>query len=302
MSISGFYDVPKVVVGKDNDMKLWPAGKRCAAAGLPNLPGGMMRSHSQPNMALTAPTGWLAHDVKCMRNNERRHQETLRETAKLSASLHSGSWSGLETSLRPSTLAVERVAGGGRTQGARSMRPVSVGAAGSYDPEKHGWHDPRGQMEHTRLTDPPAGMSWAWNMRKARNHIGYGDDGVVNWGDIQTTAVSGDGPDWFVGTRTVPGPLATKDVPVRRHPFVHIDGKQMRVRGKVFQRGDHLDCIETLHETNKVPAREVMDRPPMKVMTDDNKAKYCSLIHGGCQTKHNPFPKSSHATAEGRRQ
>mmetsp|Transcript_67864 Transcript_67864/g.106006 ORF Transcript_67864/g.106006 Transcript_67864/m.106006 type:complete len:300 (-) Transcript_67864:13-912(-) len=299
MSISGFYDVPKVVVGRDNDMRLKPAGKRCAAAGLPNLPGGMMRSHSMPGMALTCPIGWLADDVRRNKEMSRQHQETLRDTSRLSASLHGGSWSGLESSLRPSTVAVERIAGGGRTQGARSMRPHSVGALGAYDPEKHGWHDPRGQMEQTRLTNPAAGMSWAWNMRKARNHIGYGDDGVVNWGDIQTGAVSGDGPDWFVGTRTVPGPFNTKSVPVRRHPFVHIDGKQMRARGKTFQQGNHLDCIETLHETNKVPMKP--ERPAMKVM-DDNKARYCSLMHGGCQTKHNPFPSSGHITSEGRRQ
>jgi hypothetical protein len=156
-------------------------------------------------------------------------------------------------------------------------------------------------MEQTRLNDPSAGMSHAWQMRKARNHIGYGDDGMVNWGDIQTTAVSGDGPDWFVGSRTVPGPFTTKTVPVRRHPFVHIDGKQMRIRGKVFEQGEHLDCIETLHETNKVPMKP--ERPPMKVMHPDaNKAKYCHLMSGGCQTKPNPFPPSRHVSCEGRRQ
>ena len=87
---------------------------------------------------------------------------------------------------------------------------------------------------------------------QARDHIGYGPDGRVTrdpaisstisvvqssvadfhgffrtsgpippcWflsmqEDVQITAVSGENPDWFVGTRTPPGPLTTKKVPVR---------------------------------------------------------------------------------------
>merc|ERR1740138_669124 len=92
----------------------------------------------------------------------------------------------------------------------------SYGDPRAYNHERHGWHDPRGQSETMRLKHPPNEGSWAWHMRKARDHVGYGDDGVVNWGDVQVTAVSGDGPDWFVGTRTVPGPFNTKYVPVRR--------------------------------------------------------------------------------------
>jgi hypothetical protein len=139
-------------------------------------------------------------------------------------------------------------------------------------------------------------------MRKARDHIGYGDDGMVNWGDIQTTAVSGDGPDWFVGSRTVPGPFTTKTVPVRRHPYVNIEGKDMLIRGKTFETGPYLDCIEKLHDYNRVPEPHKMTRPAMKVISDKNKAKYCSLIQGGVQTKANPMPMSNHIVKEGRRQ
>merc|ERR1712151_369600 len=116
---------------------------------------------------------------------------------------------------------------------------------------------------------------------------GYGDDGMVNWGDIQTTAVSGDGPDWFVGSRTVAGPLSTKTVPVRRHPYCNIEGKQMLIRGKTFETGPHLESFEPLHDSNIVPMKP--ERPAMKMCGEENKAKYCSLIHGGVQTKPNPL-------------
>lgn len=305
MSING-YDVPRVTISHENDMTLNPPGKRCAAAGLPNLPGGLMRCHSMPGRALTCPSGWLAEEKRRNHEQSAQHKETMRATSSLSASMHNGSWSELHSTIRPSTVALERCAGGGRSQGARSMRPMSQGAMSysSYNPEKHGWHDPRGQMEQTRLNDPYQGKSWAWTMRKAKDHIGYGDSGNIGWGDVQSTAVSGDGPDWFVGTRTVPGPQSTKTVPVRRCPFVHIEGQIMRARGKKYQQGPHLNTHETMHETNKVP-----DNPKRKVkddlayaMRDINRAKSCNLMHGGCQTKPENLPLSRHVTQEGRTQ
>lgn len=179
---------------------------------------------------------------------------------------------------------------------------MSTGAMGysTYNPEKHGWHDPRGQMEHTRLCDPPQGRSWAWDMRKSRNHIGYGN-GMIEWGDVQCTAVSGDGPDWFVGTKTNPGPFTTKTVPVRRCPHVHIEGKDMRIRGKTYDHPENLQIVETMHETNHPP-----DKPKRKAKHDPmytaNRARGCSLIHGGCQTKPDPMPLSRHVCREGRTQ
>lgn len=262
-----------------------------------------MRCHSMPGRALTCPSGWLADELQRSRHRGTQHQETLRATSSLSASLHDGSWGELSGTLRPNSCAVERIPGGGRTQGARTMRPLTEGSMsyGEYNPAKHGWHDPRGQMEHTRLCDPPAGRSWAWTMRKARDHIGYGDDGMVNWGDTQGTAISGDGPSWFLGTKTVPGPFSTKTVPVRRCPYVHIEGKDMRIRGKTFQQGDNMNILETIYATNAVPDKPKRQRPhqPMKQI---NFAEQTSLIHGGCQTKEKPMPLSRHIVREGRTQ
>jgi len=284
-------------------MKLRPAGKRCAAAGLPNLPGGMMRCHSMPGRALTCPSGWLAEELHRSHHRSRGHQETLRATSAHAASLHDGSHPDLHSTLRPSTVAVERCAGGGRTQGARTMRPMTEGAIpyATYSSQHHGWHDPRGQMEATRLNDPSQEKSWAWTMRKANNHIGYGDDGYVTRGDIQGTAVSGDNPDWFVGSRTVPGPFSTKTVPVKRCPFVHIEGQKMRHRAKSFVQGPHLNTIETMHPTGKVPER-AKKKAYINHLEMPNKAKHCSLVHGGCQSKTPDFPLSRHVVREGRTQ
>jgi len=315
MSRESGRDVAKVKVGKENDMKLRPAGKRCAQAGLPNLPGGLMRCHSMPGgMALTCPSGWLAEELTRMKHTSAEHRETLRATSASTASLHNGTAGDLRGSIRPCTVATERAPGGGRSQGARTMRPSSAGAARGvtydnymqdpplgYDSRRHGWHDPRGQLEQTRLQDPPQGNSYAWKMRKARDHTGYGDDGMVSSGDCQCTAVSGNGPAWFIGTKTVPGPFTTNTVPIRRCPEVGIEGKEMKIRGKTYEQGDYLNTHETTHGQNTVPekVRKTREPHPMDLF---NKARYHSLVHGGCQTKPNPYPLSRHISREGRTQ
>jgi len=302
--LSGTRSMERVKISKETDMRLKPSGKRCAPAGMPNLPGGMMRCHSMPGAILTCPTGWLAEDGARRDLRGRQHVETLRATSAHSASLHDGTWSALEGTIRPNTVALERCAGGGRTQGARSMRPMTEGAVhrGMYDSRFHGWHDPRGQLEATRLNEPVQPRSWAWTMRKARDHLGYGADGMVSTGDVQGTAVSGDNPDWFVGTRTVPGPFSTKTVPVKRCPFVHIEGKQVRVRAKSFNQGDYLDCNETMHDDHRVPpkAKRKAFINPMETV---NRAKLCSLQSGGCVPKAGDITgMSQHITKEGRTQ
>jgi len=139
--------------------------------------------------------------------------------------------------------------------------------------------------------------SWVWTMQKARDHIGYGPDGRVTQEDIQITAVSGDNPDWFIGNRTVPGPLTTKKVPVRRCPESKIEGDIMKVRAKTYAQGEGLSTIETLHETSRPPTapKAVPLIPPARA-AEINKATWNNLIHGGCETR--VFPASAHVTYE----
>jgi hypothetical protein len=133
-------------------------------------------------------------------------------------------------------------------------------------------------------------------MRKARDHVGYGDDGVVNWGDVQSTAVSGDNPDWFVGPRTQPGPFNTKYVPVRRCPVVKIQGKDMKIMAKSYEQGMCLDVVETLHPGPKPATPAKVDRPKTvaAMMERENPAKKCNFHPGaGIQVKEQIFPPST---------
>merc|ERR1712039_1163306 len=184
---------------------------------------------------------------------------------------------------------------GGRTQGARHLRPSSSASSIRYDSTKHHWYHPNGLAETQRLVEPSDHASWAWTMRKARDHVGYGDDGVVNWGDVQTTAVSADMPDWLVGPRTLPGPRGTRKCPVRRCPVVNIDGKQMRTRAKTYKQGPHLETIETLHEGPQ-PRSSARPVPKKNPLTYENRAVVCHIDHGGCQVKPDPTSPSAFIT------
>lgn len=234
------------------------------------------------------------------RERSRDHSEMMRRTSGMVHSQSTGAWGNMSASVRPSTTIAAPCTGGGRTQGAKHLRPHTTGL-GDYDASKHGWYDPRGQDERVRLTEPSEPGSWAWTMRKARDHVGYGDDGVVNWGDVQCSAVSGDTPDWFVGSRTLPGPYGTRKHPVRRCPVVEIDGKQMRIRAKTYGHGPGLSVTETLHETQKpcTPmAKSIRDGRVPEKNRDAHVATRSNLEMGGCQTVHRPLPASLHKTQE----
>eukprot|EP00933_Yihiella_yeosuensis_P028778 TRINITY_DN22596_c0_g1_i1.p1 TRINITY_DN22596_c0_g1~~TRINITY_DN22596_c0_g1_i1.p1 ORF type:complete len:324 (-),score=55.10 TRINITY_DN22596_c0_g1_i1:70-1041(-) len=287
----------------DMDLRLNPPGKLCAANGTPHIPGTMQRAHSMPNSAFTCPSGWAADTCSSVSSRGREYKERMRRTASLAHSMTSGSWGDVGATLRPSTSQVVetiRCPGGGRTQGALDLRPQTSAV---YDSAKHGWQHPIAQAESRRLANPAESGSWKWMMRKARDHIGYGDDGMVNWGDVQTTAISGDGPAWLVGPRTVPGPFSTKTVPVRRCPEVSIKGQDMRIRAKTYTQGEGLCSNEIIHDTPFPPTPEkvrkkipIVEQHQLKM----NKAKWNNLDMGGCQTRDhvNTFPPTLHVTYE----
>lgn len=284
-----------------NDLKLNPPGKLCAPMGTPNLPGSLNRSQSQPNMVVSLPSGWAEDIRQSNLSRSREFKERQSRSAVLSNSMTTGAWGNLSATLRPGTSAPMGPPGGGQTQGALNLRPATVD---QFDVRKHSWHHPFGQAETIRLTKPDEPGSWAWQMRKARDHIGYGDDGIVDRGDVQITAVSGDTPDWFVGARTLPGPFSTKKYPVRRCPRKDIEGTEVKIRGKTYQQGPGLSSIETLHDTPKPPTPQVKPRAelPAAVAGKMNKAQWSNLVHGGCQTRglyhSNVFAPSEHITHE----
>jgi len=326
------FDVPRVAVCIENDMQLKPPGKKCARAGLPHLPGGLQRSYSSP-MALTCPGGWMDQHQQLMGSRGREYKDRQRATSTQSSAMATGEWGARAATIRPGT-GVQTIAapGGGHTQGARHLRPHTqvhefsatgdrprssssqaryrTGAHGfsyggdsrHYNREKHGWHDPRGQAEALRLANPRETGSHAWHSRKARDHVGYGDDGVVNLGDIQVTATSGDGPTWFLGPKTVPGPFSTTQVPVRRCPQLSMtsDGKIV-IQAKTYKQGPNLDVIETLHDGPHPPTpRRMVDRPQnwQEKIKANHPARRNNLKHGGCQTVQTHMPTSRHKTTE----
>lgn len=204
-------------------------------------------------------------------------------------------------------LAAIQLPGGGRTQGAvvphshyRSQSGAELSMARtSYDASKHGWYDPRGMTESRRLgsmerlSDGSAiPGSWTWTMHKARNHIGAGTNGTMDSSDVCSTMVSGDSPSWFLGLRTVDGPFNCAAVPVRRCPKNYIEGKVLRVRGRLYEQGDCLDITEHLQDNSRAPTPEgrrprIVEpawRQEFKGYQRDGRAasRPGTLVHGGC--------------------
>lgn len=259
-----------------------------------------------PNSITCSPGSWLHHKTMLADQRSQMHREQMRETANLSHSIASGTWGGHASTMRPPhTIKAELAPAGGATHGPKPMQPSS--SAHQYDETKHGWHTPHGAAEQRRLLNPREEGSWSWTMGKARNHIGYGDDGMVDRRDVQGTAVSGDGPTWFVGTRTLHGPRSTNTLPVRRCPFVDIveveGGKpQLKIRAKTYTQGFGMSQTEVLHDTPLPPPPKTPVRDPMHPMNWDPMLRdpiaRRNNLWGGCRSKTPFIPRSSHVTYE----
>jgi len=211
------------------------------------------------------------------------------------SSVAGGAWAEATAHLRPSTSsqALAATVAGGATQGVKLMRPQTTG----YDVTKHGWYHPCGQAEYARLADQKQPGSWAWMMHKAKDHNGYGEDGLVDIRDIQPTAVSGEGPHWFVGTRTCPGPKATKKNPVMRCPYVQIEGREVKIQAKSYTLGDGMSAVEHLHDRATPPTPPRFIRAP-RHDDDENRATRRNFEGGlgGCQVRRIELPRTNHVT------
>mmetsp|Transcript_11057 Transcript_11057/g.25312 ORF Transcript_11057/g.25312 Transcript_11057/m.25312 type:complete len:338 (+) Transcript_11057:55-1068(+) len=288
---------PRVEVSARTDLQLCPPGKRCARAGLPHLPGGLQRSHSNPGVVLASP-GCALFEEQCSRAEARlHHTRSVKEVAKRTHDMTTGSVMTLtaprasSSGVKPEGLSASAAMNGTLDLSSLSAAEVAQAFHG-YDSRKHGWHVPSGHAEQTRLLDPGEQGSWAWTMRKARDHIGYGDiaNPNVNRSDFQGTAISGDAPDWFIGTRTLDAPFSTKTVPARRCPRVTIEGKEMKVRAKTFKQGEGLSTTVTIHDSS---------RPPTPTKREDPRPKW--MIAADVQRLETPRPKRSHLEGSGGR-
>jgi len=245
-----------------------------------------------PNDVLAGPGSWLEQDRARLNSSGREHRTMQKELMTMRSTVAGGAWADATAHLRPSSSSQVHTAGG-TVQGAKHVRPQTSG----YDIAKHGWYHPCGQAELTRLADQKQRGSWAWMIHKAKDHNGYGEDGQVDVRDIQPTAISGDSPPWFTGTRTFPGPKATKKNPVMRCPYVQIEGKEVKIQAKTYSLGEGLSAIEHLHDRTTPPTPTTFIRAPRH---DDyeNKATRRNFegAGAGCNVRKIELPRSTHVT------
>jgi len=278
--------IPKVTVSRENDMRLRPAGKMCAPAGLPNLPGGLMRAHSEPTMVLTCPGGWLHHHQEHKATLGREFRDRQRATASHNSDVvraAAGGGTAVSSAARPTVPAAAGEALPGRapgTAGARAAAGRGPLQAAEFDPRRHGWPDPRARPERARLSDPGLPGSWSRQIGKATDHNGYGADGRVDRADVQVTAVSGGAPAWFTGTRDLPGPRGTRQQPVRRCPHVSIEGRELRIRAKTYVLGEGMATLEVRHDRPTPPTPAGRQGHGHRA---GHPAERCHLEMGGCQ-------------------
>lgn len=249
-----------------------------------------------PNLRKAASDGRL--NTGSSKRSERSESSTYTRSARSSSFTSGGT-----------LLTQPLFAGGGRTQGAvisphrRGQNGLDVAQA-AYHPSVHGWHLPEGaaQSQHLasekRLHDGAAiPGTWTWMIHKARNHIGAGNKGVLGKGDLCSTMVSGDTPEWFVGLRTVHGPFSCNAVPVRRCPKNYIDGKKFSVRAQSYKQGDCLDITNQVEDTSRIPSPALSrcgKEPHWKKdfcgyqVNGRAAQKPSDLVGGGCQIRAGP--------------
>jgi hypothetical protein len=240
MSIWGF-DVPHVKINMSNNSKFDSNMKRCAKAGTMHLPGGLGRTNSEP--VLVGPKGWLTDNRRIHAVKSRQERHRLVDVARGNVSLTQ------ESFFEPQQLTAGQrndvLPGGGMNQGCKILSPEDA----TFDFTKHGWYHPkaRSKQEYLREADGPDAnnRSWGWDIRKSRDHIGYGD-GTIGYGDVQESAISSNTPDWFVGVRMCDGPYG-----VPRFPACDIIDGKLVMNGRQFKRGANLSIVENVGEADE---------------------------------------------------
>lgn len=229
----------------------------------------------------------------------------------------------LPSSSRPDYNSGKLLPGGGRSQGTKlpellrppgagvPSRPTSFPVPTLTTDARHtaSWNSHAGQaFEQKHLYNENSPSSYYWILNKSKNHMGYGVDGRVNPGEVQTTAVSGDAPQWMVGPRTFNGPFSTKTVPVRRCPDMELNPERGLIyTHKTYHQGDCMDIAEVHRELDAsgtpigngtrialapmsaLPGKAYSSSPPKRrhkpdwqVKAEHNPAKGCHMLHGGC--------------------
>lgn len=230
--------VNRVHVSHANDALLNPQGKRCAA-NRPHLPGALGRTLTEP--ILRPPEGWMHERGRRMDETSRKERMFLSASALLNPSVNADKPDLYALGNKdPSALGSDRfMPHGGRMQGARRPDQREFGIK-DYDGCRHGWYHPKANAWQKMLRFDGGNRSWAWDIRKSKDHIGYGD-GTIGFGDVQESAISRESPDWMVGVRMIEGPYG-----VPRFPACEVnDDGELQMNNRVFSKGPNLSIIET---------------------------------------------------------
>jgi len=234
--------------------KFYGQGKRCAPAPIIQLPGSIGRSHS--DVIYAGPKTWAEDQLREKEAKFASRPDKLRAEAQGNASICPRMPSFAEPSFPApeygwqhwlSEKPVKDLSAGGKTQGIQVAAYHSCNGD-EYDPSKHGWAHPearkkqeelRGNIGHRSrcsFNEP----SFGWSIEKSRDHVGY--NGSMARGKIQSTAISMNVPDWFVGVRMVPGPEGGLRGPM--FPAVDCEDGKMLYNTRVWEKGPNLSLIE----------------------------------------------------------
>lgn len=235
-------EVGRCEVSHRNDVLLNPCGKRCTSNS-PNLPGGVLgRTLTEPT--LRPPEGWMYERGRRQEQDARREQMFQRASSMLNPSVNADKAvlfaSPGKSSASPGLKSERFLPHGGKAQGAKIPDDRLAGSIKEYDGCRHGWYHPKANDWQRMLRFDGGNRSWAWDIRKSRDHIGYGD-GTIGYGDVQESAISQECPEWWVGVRMVDGPYGVPRFPACE---VNDDGK-LQMNNRVFSKGPNLSIIET---------------------------------------------------------
>mmetsp|Transcript_102012 Transcript_102012/g.233647 ORF Transcript_102012/g.233647 Transcript_102012/m.233647 type:complete len:236 (+) Transcript_102012:205-912(+) len=183
----------------------------------------------------------------------------------------------------------------------------------TYNPHKTGWYHPAAQAQNEMLCNDGGARSWAADIRKSKDHVGYGD-GTIGYGDVQESAISRGAPHWFSGVRMVPGPYG-----VPRFPAIGIEEGKLQTHYPKFTKGPNLSIIQDAPDE---PEQEechfddwkgnyaknrgannrcahgqwICDRHPCVTNTDKDTAS--QMIGGGCVVKRPYVPPSHYVSVD----
>jgi hypothetical protein len=265
MSATGL-KVPKVEVERWKEALLTLDGKRCAPAGLKHLPGTTGRSMSTGVLAgpgTTAQTLRRQNSSRHRREESRRRKQIRRNPAQApwNDPCFTSSAPGTPTDAvgRPSTSPCISVPGqatessetklevplgkGGYIHGSKIMEPDPIG----YDPVKHGWYHPKGRAVQAKLkaSGPEEYGSWEWDIRKAKDHIGFPARDVGR-GHVIKTHVSNAGPDWFLSVKMDRAPNGGSRLPACaiKSDTTKPQESVLCMKSRIFEKGPNLSVRE----------------------------------------------------------